>query len=122
MKREIPEGGRAERIAFARGWIRVRRADEPGVRLSRGRRRLIVAGLYLLLLATVSALSNGSEGALPAIGYFQTSFPVSGSSATTRLAAGRYMTPFTTIGVASELRGRAPPLPVAGADALLSSR
>jgi len=67
MKREIPRGGRAERIAFARGWIRERRADEPGVRLSRGRRRLIVAGLYLLLLATVSALSGGAQDALPSI-------------------------------------------------------
>lgn len=67
MKREIPKGGRAERIAFVRGWIRERRADEPGVRLSRGRRRLIVAGLYLLLLATVSALSGGPQDALPSI-------------------------------------------------------
>jgi hypothetical protein len=67
MKRKIPKGGRAERIAFARGWIRERRADEPGVRLSRGRRRVIVAGLYLLLLATVAALSGGPAGALPSI-------------------------------------------------------
>jgi hypothetical protein len=67
MRREIPKGGRAARIAFARGWIRERRADEPGVRLSRGRRRLIVAGLYLLLLATVSALSGGPADALPSI-------------------------------------------------------
>jgi len=67
MKRQIPKGNRAERIAFARGWIRERRADAPGVRLSRGRRRLRVAGLYLLLLATVAALSGGPAGALPAI-------------------------------------------------------
>jgi hypothetical protein len=66
MKPEIPTGSRAHRIAFARGWIRERRADEPGVRLSRGRRRLIVAGLYLLLLATVSALAGG-PGALPSV-------------------------------------------------------
>jgi hypothetical protein len=62
MKREIPAGGRAERSAFARRWIRERRADEPGVRLSRGRRRLIVAGLYLLLLATVATLAGGPNG------------------------------------------------------------
>ncbi|HXM72959.1 MAG TPA: hypothetical protein VN940_07020 [Candidatus Dormibacteraeota bacterium] len=43
-------------------WVRERRADEPGVRLSRGQRRLIVVGLYLLLLATVSALAGGPEG------------------------------------------------------------
>lgn len=67
MKREIPKGSRVERIAFARGWIRERRADEPGVRLSRGRRRLIVAGLYLLLVATVAALSGGPSDALPSI-------------------------------------------------------
>jgi hypothetical protein len=67
MKREIPTGGRAARIAFARGWIRARRADEPSVRLSRGRRRLVVAGLYLLLLATVSALAGGPHGALPSV-------------------------------------------------------
>jgi hypothetical protein len=66
MKREIPTGSRAERTAFARRWIRERRADEPGVRLSRGRRRLIVAGLYLLLLATVSTLAGG-PGAMPTI-------------------------------------------------------
>jgi hypothetical protein len=62
MKRQIPAGTRAERKAFMRGWIRERRADEPSVRLSRGRRRVIVVGLYLLLLATVSALAGGPEG------------------------------------------------------------
>jgi hypothetical protein len=62
MKSEIPTGSRAERKAFALGWIRQRRAEEPGVRLSRGRRRLIVVALYLLLLATVSALAGGPEG------------------------------------------------------------
>jgi hypothetical protein len=62
MKPEIPTGSRAERKAFALGWIRQRRADEPGVRLSRFRRRLIVVALYLLLLATVSALAGGPEG------------------------------------------------------------
>jgi hypothetical protein len=69
MKREIPRGSRATRTAFMRAWIRERRADEPGVRLSRGRRRLIVAGLYLLLLATVSALSGGPHGmdAMPSV-------------------------------------------------------
>jgi MFS family permease len=64
MKREIPNGSRAERKAFALGWIRERRSDVPGVRLSRRRRRLIVVGLYLLLLATVSALAGG-PGAMP---------------------------------------------------------
>jgi hypothetical protein len=49
-----------------RKWIRERRADEPGVRLSRARRRVIVAGLYLLLLATVSALAGG-PGAMPSV-------------------------------------------------------
>jgi uncharacterized RDD family membrane protein YckC len=62
MKREIPRGSRAERKAFALGWIRQRRVDEPGVRLSRFRRRLVVIALYLLLLATVSALAGGPEG------------------------------------------------------------
>lgn len=66
MKQEIPTGSRSERKAFARRWIRERRAEEPGVRLSRGRRRLIVAGLYLLLLATVSALAGG-PAAMPSI-------------------------------------------------------
>jgi hypothetical protein len=59
------------------------------------------------------------EGAPPVIGYRQISLPVSGSSATTRFAAGRYMTPFTTMGVASEFTPPGPPLPpgagVAGA-------
>lgn len=62
MKREIPTGSRAVRTAFARRWIRERRADEPGVRLSRGRRRLIVVGLYLLLVATVATLAGGPNG------------------------------------------------------------
>jgi hypothetical protein len=66
MKREIPKGSRAERRTFAHMWIRERRADEPAVRLSRGQRRLIVVGLYLLLLATVSALA-GEPGAMPSI-------------------------------------------------------
>ena len=66
MKREIPTGSRAERRTFMRAWVRERRSDEPGARLSRGRRRLIVAGLYLLLLATVSALAGG-PGAMPSI-------------------------------------------------------
>jgi hypothetical protein len=66
MKREIPTGGRAERKAFALGWIRERRSDVPSVRLTRGRRRLIVVGLYLLLLATVSALAGG-PGAMPSV-------------------------------------------------------
>jgi hypothetical protein len=61
MKRELPTGNRVVRKAFARGWIRERRADEPGVRLARGRRRAIVVALYLLLLATVSALAGGPE-------------------------------------------------------------
>ena len=66
MKNDIPQGSRAERIAFMRRWIRERRAEEPGVRLSRARRRVIVCGLYLLLLATVSALTGG-PGAMPSI-------------------------------------------------------
>ena len=66
MKREIPNGGRAERKAFALGWMRERRADVPGVRFSRRRRRLIVVGLYLLLVATVSALAGG-PGAMPSV-------------------------------------------------------
>jgi hypothetical protein len=62
MKRQIPAGTRAERKAFMRGWIRERRADEPGVRLSRGQRRLIVVALYLFLLATVSPLRADQRG------------------------------------------------------------
>jgi hypothetical protein len=66
MKREIPKGSRADRKAFALGWIRERRADVPSVRLSRRRRRLIVVGLYLLLVATVSALAGGPD-AMPSV-------------------------------------------------------
>src|SRR6516162_5420291 len=43
--------------------------------------------------------------------YSQTSFPVSASSARTRLAAGRYITPLTTIGVASGFAVGPPPAP-----------
>ena len=63
MKSRIPQASRAERTAFARRWIRERRADEPGFRLSRARRRVIVIGLYLLLLATVSMLAGGPDAA-----------------------------------------------------------
>jgi hypothetical protein len=66
MNPDIPTGSRAERRAFAFGWIRERRADLPSVRLSRRRRRLIVVGLYLLLVATVSALAGG-PGAMPSV-------------------------------------------------------
>src|SRR5215813_5251259 len=47
--------------------------------------------------------------------YSQTSFPVSASSASTRPPAGRYMTPLTTIGVASgfTVGGAPPPRPPA---------
>jgi hypothetical protein len=65
MKPEIPKGTRAMRLAFARNWIRQRRADEPAVRLSRGRRRVIVVALYLFLAATVSALAGGAGSPLP---------------------------------------------------------
>src|SRR6516164_11819288 len=52
------------------------------------------------------------EGAPPVTEYSQMSLPDSVSRATTRLAAVRYMTRFTTIGVASEL-GPPPPFPLA---------
>ena len=48
------------------------------------------------------------DGAPPVIANRQSSLPVSGSSATTRFAAGTYITPFTTIGVASEFGPGAP--------------
>ena len=57
------------------------------------------------------------EGAAPLTGYRQISLPVSDSSATTRFAAGRYMTPFTTMGVASEFTLAGPPLPAGTAAA-----
>ena len=66
MKPQIPQGSRAERIDFMRKWIRERRADEPAVRLTRAQRRLVVAGLYLLLIATVSALAGG-PGSIPSV-------------------------------------------------------
>src|SRR5712691_1228604 len=49
------------------------------------------------------------EGAAPLTGYRQISLPVSDSSATTRFAAGRYITRFTTMGVASEFTPPGPP-------------
>src|SRR5258705_417291 len=54
------------------------------------------------------------EGAPPVTTYRQRSCPVCGSSATTRLAAGTYIVPLTTIGVASEF-GPPVPRPVDGA-------
>jgi hypothetical protein len=66
MKPQVPAGSRAERRDFFRRWIRERRADEPGFRLSQRRRRIIVAALYLFLLATVSALAGG-PGAMPSV-------------------------------------------------------
>ena len=60
MTAQLPNGTRAERVAFARRWIRERRAGEASVRLSQVLRRLIVVGLYVLLAATVSALAAGT--------------------------------------------------------------
>ena len=57
------------------------------------------------------------EGPLPDTATLQSSVPRSGSRATTRPAAGKYMTPFTTIGVACEFTAdvagefAAPPAP-----------
>jgi len=62
MKSQMPQGSRAERSAFARMWIRERRAEEPGVRLTRAWRRVVVTALYLFLLATVSMLAAGPTG------------------------------------------------------------
>lgn len=59
MTPQLPIGTRVERVAFARRWLRERRAGEASVRLSQIQRRLIVVGLYVLLAATVSALAAG---------------------------------------------------------------
>lgn len=60
MTAQLPNGTRAERVAFARRWLRERRAGEASVRLSQVQRRLIVVGLYVLLVATASALAAGT--------------------------------------------------------------
>src|ERR1700722_13547997 len=62
-----------------------------------------------LLLSPGQYATPRREGAPSETGYSQSFLPVSGSRATTRSAAGTYMTPLTTIGVASELGPR--PLP-----------
>jgi hypothetical protein len=67
MTAELPNGTRAERIAFARKWLRERRAGEASVRLSQLQRRLIVVGLYVLLAATISALAAGTAKVAVAI-------------------------------------------------------
>src|SRR3984957_20169083 len=71
-----------------------------------------------LLLSPGQYATPRRDGAPPATGYSQMVLPLSGSRATTRSTAGRYMTPFTTIGVASELGppGRLPGPVGAGAD------
>ena len=57
------------------------------------------------------------DGVPPATGRCHSSSPVTGSSATTRSAAGMYMTPSTTMGVACE---RGPPPPGSGSPAASS--
>jgi hypothetical protein len=64
MKEQIPAGSRSERVKFARKWMLSRRANEPAVRFTRGKRRAIVIALYFLLLATVSSLADGA-GSIP---------------------------------------------------------
>jgi len=55
MKARIPPRTRAERVDFARDYIR----QLPSVRLSRVRRRVAIVGLYLLLVATAIVLRVG---------------------------------------------------------------
>jgi hypothetical protein len=55
MKARIPPSARAERVDFARDYIR----QLPSVRLSRVRRRVAIVGLYLLLVATAIVLRVG---------------------------------------------------------------
>ena len=53
MKAKLPPGTRAEKVEFARRLMREQQAARSKVRLSRLKRRLLVADLYVVVLATV---------------------------------------------------------------------
>jgi len=74
MKAKLPPGTRAEKVEFARNLMRQQQLETPSIRMSLTKRRLTVAGLYLLVGATVSLLvalaANVLSGKAIAILYF----------------------------------------------------
>lgn len=52
MKSKLPPGSRAERIEFVRNLRRQYALERPRVRLARNKRRIAVAGLFLVVAAT----------------------------------------------------------------------
>ena len=56
MKAKLPPGTRAEKVEFARNLMRQQQLATPTIRLRRSKRRVAVAGLYLIIAATVAWL------------------------------------------------------------------
>jgi hypothetical protein len=56
MMSKLPPGSRAEQVKFAHDLMRQQELERPRVRLTRTKRRMGVAGLYLAVLATAGLL------------------------------------------------------------------
>jgi len=56
MKANLPPGTRAEKVEFARNLMRQQQLETPTIRLTRTKRRVAVAALYLIIVATLAWL------------------------------------------------------------------
>jgi hypothetical protein len=56
MKAKLPPGTRAEKVEYARNLMRQQQLETPTIRLRRTKRRVTVAGLYVVIAATVAWL------------------------------------------------------------------
>ena len=75
MNAKLPPGTRAEQVEFARNLMRRQQLETPTIRMSRAKRRVAVASLYLIVAATVVWLAGiaanvVSGGKVIAILYF----------------------------------------------------
>jgi hypothetical protein len=56
MKAKLPPGTRAEQVEYARNLMRQQQLETPTIRLTRTKRRVAVAGLYVVVAATLTML------------------------------------------------------------------
>jgi hypothetical protein len=56
MKAKLPPGTRAEQVEYVRNLMRQQQLETPSIRLTRTKRRLAVAGLYIVVAATLAML------------------------------------------------------------------
>jgi len=53
MRAKLPPGTRAEQVEYARNLMRRQQLEIPTIRMTRAKRRVAVAGLYVIVAATV---------------------------------------------------------------------